>query len=157
MSNHYDKKKNDIEANIVSEKNKKELRSMIMKAVRSKNTKFERNIWKELWRRGYRFRKNVTDLLGKPDIAIKKYKVVIFLDSCFWHGCELHPDIPKTNTEYWINKFNYNRERDRYVKKAYESKGWNVVRIWEHQIKEDFEGTMNIITNLIDKSKNANK
>lgn len=67
----------------------KDKRSDVMRAVKSKNTKIEQKVCKEIWKKGIRFRKNVKDLKGKPDISIKKYKIVIFIDSCFWHGCPL--------------------------------------------------------------------
>ncbi|MFD1956554.1 very short patch repair endonuclease [Paenibacillus thailandensis] len=123
----------------------KEVRSKNMSAIRSKGTQLEDRVSKELWRRGYRFRKNVKGLFGKPDIAIKKYKIVIFLDSCFWHGCELHYRIPKSNYDYWFNKIERNRARDQKVSIYYEQKGWSVIRIWDHEVKEDFEGVIQSI------------
>lgn len=108
-----------------------------MQAIRSSNTKMENYITKELWRRGFRFRKNVKDLLGKPDIAIKKYKVVIFFDSCFWHGCDIHCVYPKSNTEYWIPKIQKNIQRDQSINNYYKNKGWHILRIWEHEVKQD--------------------
>jgi len=108
-----------------------------MQAIRSVNTKMETFISKELWHRGFRFRKNVKNLLGKPDIAIKKYKLVVFLDSCFWHGCDLHCIYPKSNTEYWNQKISRNIQRDIKVNDYYSEKGWHVLRIWEHDFKED--------------------
>ncbi|MGF7534725.1 very short patch repair endonuclease [Bacillus mexicanus] len=114
----------------------KEKRSNTMKAVKSKNTKIEKVVSKEIWRRGIRFRKNVKDLKGKPDIAIKKYKIVIFIDSCFWHGCPLHGRIPKSNVEFWNNKIKRNIERDKSINQHYTRKGWNILRIWEHDLNK---------------------
>ncbi|WP_412728501.1 hypothetical protein [Geobacillus stearothermophilus] len=71
-----------------------------MKAIKSRS-QLEDTVSKALWREGYRFRKNDKTLLGKPDISIKKYKVAIFIDSCFWHGCPLHGNMPESNREYW--------------------------------------------------------
>lgn len=65
----------------------KEARSQNMRAIRSRGTQLEVLVLKELWKKGIRFRKNVKKLFGSPDIAIQKYKIVIFIDSCFWHGC----------------------------------------------------------------------
>ena len=73
-----------------------------MQAIRSTHTKLEDKVCDELWNRGYRFRRNVSGLFGKPDIAIKKYKIVIFIDSCYWHGCEIHGNMPKSNQDYWL-------------------------------------------------------
>jgi DNA mismatch endonuclease (patch repair protein) len=117
----------------------KKKRTQIMKAVKSKNTKLEQKVFKELRRRGLRFRTNVSNLPGKPDIAIKKYKIVIFIDSCFWHGCPLHCRMPKTNIEYWQNKIKRNRERDKLITETYKKKNWHILRVWEHELKENFD------------------
>lgn len=93
----------------------KDERSKIMRTVKSKKTSLESSVTKELWKRGVRYRTNVLDLFGKPDIAIKKYKVVVFIDSCFFHGCPLHCRIPKSNEGYWIGKIQRNIERDLLV------------------------------------------
>src|SRR5699024_10844570 len=89
--------------------------------------------------KGYRFRRNTKDLFGKPDISIKKYKIVIFIDSCFWHQCPIHGNMPKTNVEYWKPKLERNVERDKEVDEYYKQKGWNIKRIWEHEVKKDLE------------------
>lgn len=130
-----------------------EYRKKNMRAIRSTNTSMEEKVTKELWRRGIRFRKNVKDLFGKPDIAIKKYKVVVFLDSCFWHACELHGNKPKSNQEYWIKKLERNRRRDIEVTNYYNQKGWHILRIWQHELKEDFEGTINKIQVFVGNAK----
>jgi DNA mismatch endonuclease, patch repair protein len=126
-----------------------EQRSSNMKAVKSKGTKLEERVNKELWKRGIRYRKNNKNLLGKPDISIQKYKIVIFIDSCYWHGCEQHGAIPATNREFWVNKLNRNKERDKEVTVYYQKKGWNLLRIWEHDLKQDFEGTIDSIETFI--------
>ncbi|WP_439024603.1 very short patch repair endonuclease [Bacillus halotolerans] len=128
----------------------KEKRSNTMKAVKSKNTKIEKVVSKEIWGRGIRFRKNVKNLKGKPDIAIKKYKIVIFIDSCFWHGCPLHGRIPKSNVEFWNNKIKRNIERDKSINQYYTKKGWNILRIWEHDLnKKKFSQTIDKIEEWI--------
>ncbi|ASZ63382.1 MULTISPECIES: very short patch repair endonuclease [Bacillus] len=128
----------------------KEKRSNTMKAVKSKNTKIEKVVSKEIWGRGIRFRKNVKNLEGKPDIAIKKYKIVIFIDSCFWHGCPLHGRIPKSNVEFWNNKIKRNIERDKSINQYYRRKGWNILRIWEHDLnKKKFSQTIDEIEEWI--------
>lgn len=131
----------------------KEQRSKNMKAICSKNTKMEVLVSKHLWNNGIRFRKNVKDLFGKPDIAIKKYKVVIFLDSCFWHKCPEHFIKPSTNVKFWEDKIAANVARDLKVNEYYTNKGWHVLRIWEHEIKKDFDNTMQKILKFIEKSK----
>lgn len=133
----------------------KEQRHKNMQAVKGKNTKLENRVMTYLWQQGYRFRKNVKDLEGKPDIAIKKYKLVIFIDSCFWHKCPVHYKAPATNVEFWENKISGNFNRDLIVTQYYKSKKWNILRIWEHELKDDFEKTMQKIMYFIEKSKNA--
>lgn len=91
--------------------------------------------------------------MGKPDIAIKKYKLVIFLDSCFWHGCPLHGNKPKTNEDYWNKKLERNKTRDAEVTRYYQHKGWHILRIWEHDIKENFDLIIDQITNLLNEIK----
>lgn len=124
-----------------------------MRSIRSK-TKLEDLVCRELWRRGIRFRRNSKDLLGKPDISIKKYKIVIFIDSCFWHYCPIHGHFPKSNNEYWEKKLNRNIQRDQKVNSYYQDNGWNLLRIWEHQIKDDFNKTIDHIVQFIENIKN---
>ncbi|WP_090113636.1 very short patch repair endonuclease [Cohnella sp. OV330] len=116
-----------------------EQRSRIMSRVRGKNTKLEQLVSKCIWKRGIRFRKNVLSLFGKPDIAIKKYKVVIFIDSCFWHGCQSHFKLPNKNPQYWNNKIKRNIDRDNEVTLYYQKINWTIIRIWEHDLKANFE------------------
>jgi len=124
-----------------------------MQAIRSTNTKMENKVFTELWRRDIRFRRNVKNLIGKPDLAIKKYKVVVFLDSCFWHGCDLHCRIPENNRDYWINKLNRNKMRDIEVNNYYQKEGWNILRIWEHQVKKEFNTVIKEIVDFINEAK----
>ncbi|USG67346.1 very short patch repair endonuclease [Brevibacillus ruminantium] len=131
----------------------KEQRSKNMKAIRSTGSALENKVTKELWRRGFRFRKNVRKLMGNPDIAIQKHKIVIFLDSCFWHSCPIHGNMPTTNVGYWEKKLKRNMDRDIEVKEYYSNKGWKILRIWEHEVKNDFEGTLEKISNFILQSK----
>lgn len=112
-----------------------EQRKKNMQAIKSRNTKIEKTVCKALWHKGIRFRKNVKELPGKPDIAIKKYKIVIFLDSCFWHKCPLHFRRPKSNNSYWDNKIEKNVIHDLEINEYYIKNKWNIFRIWEHQIK----------------------
>jgi DNA mismatch endonuclease (patch repair protein) len=131
----------------------KEQRSNNMKAIRSKGSSLENKVTKELWRHGIRFRKNVSKLMGKPDIAIQKYKIVIFIDSCFWHSCPIHGNKPSSNVDYWEKKLKRNIDRDNEVNGYYEGLGWRILRIWEHEIKSDFEDVMENIIKLIQNSK----
>lgn len=118
----------------------KEQRSKTMSAIRAQS-KLENTFSKSLWKRGLRYRKNVRKLKGTPDIVIQKYKIVIFVDSCFWHGCPIHFKRPESNQEFWDNKINRNKERDKEIDEYYIKRGWNVKHIWEHEIRTDLEAT----------------
>jgi len=124
-------------ADIVS----RETRSRMMQNI-GPVSRLEDRISRRLWSLGLRYRRNVKGLVGKPDIAIKKYKVVIFIDSCFWHSCPIHQVMPKSNEEFWRKKFEDNRRRDDEVNRHYESLGWDVLRVWEHEFREDFESAV---------------
>ena len=117
----------------------KEVRSYNMSRIRSVNTKPEEIVRKYLFSKGLRFRKNVKKLSGKPDIVLHKYKTVIFVNGCFWHGhqgCRYFV-MPKSNTEYWYKKLNHNIERDIFVYKQLSEAGWNVITVWECDLKKD--------------------
>jgi DNA mismatch endonuclease, patch repair protein len=131
----------------------KEQRSNNMRAIRSTGSSLESKVTKELWSKGFRFRKNVRKLMGNPDIAMQKYKLVIFIDSCFWHSCPIHGKKPSSNEEYWVKKLQRNIDRDNEVNQYYSKLGWMVLRIWEHELKNDFEGTIVKITNFINQAK----
>ena len=119
-----------------------------MQAIKSRS-KLEDRVSKALWHKGFRFRKNARDLMGKPDISIKKYKVVIFVDSCFWHQCPIHGNTPENNRDFWEEKLAANKERDKKVTNYYEEEQWTVIRIWEHDLKKDFETTINQIEQIL--------
>lgn len=129
----------------------KEQRRKNMQAIRSQS-KLENKVSKMLWKKGFRFRKNNRTLFGRPDISIKKYKVVIFIDSCFWHSCDIHGNQPKSNQEYWGGKLKRNKERDQEVTAYYIEKGWFIKRVWEHEVKEDAERTVDALSEFIRKA-----
>lgn len=108
-----------------------------MKAVKSKDSKIELLLRNELNKIKLRYKKHVHGLPGTPDIAFKKKKVVIFVDSCFWHGCRWHGSMPASNRKFWLAKIKRNRERDKEVNREYKRINWKVMRFWEHQIKKD--------------------
>lgn len=113
-----------------------EQRHRNMSNIRSRNTKPELLLRKVLWERGLRYRlKN--DLPGKPDIIFKKYRLAIFVDGCFWHGCPEHYIEPKTRTSFWKSKINGNIERDKKNNSYLADMGWTVLRFWEHEIKNN--------------------
>ena len=106
-----------------------------MRKVKSRNTKPEMAIRSALHRRGFRFRLHVADLPGKPDIVLPKFKTVIQVRGCFWHGhsCKAG-DLPSSNREYWINKVGRNKERDRDNELRLLNLGWSVIVVWECEI-----------------------
>ena len=111
-------------------------RSAVMSKIRSKNTKPEILLRKALFARGFRYRLH-GKLPGKPDIVLKKYKTVIFVNGCFWHGhtdCKL-ASIPKSNTTFWSDKIVANQHRDQLHTLQLEALGWNVLTVWECEIK----------------------
>jgi len=126
----------------------KETRSYNMSRIRSRDTKPEMLVRKFLHKKGFRYRLHVKNLPGKPDIVLPKYKTVIFIHGCFWHGHEgcKYYTIPKTRTEWWINKISRNKEVDLKGKTKLEMAGWKVIEIWTCQLKtNNLEDTINKI------------
>lgn len=111
-------------------------RSAVMRAVKSKDTGLEMAFRKELWNRGLRYRVNYS-LPGKPDLVFIQPRLLVFLDSCFWHGCRWHCRMPKSNVRYWNGKISGNRHRDRSITTECRKLGWKVLRLWEHSIRND--------------------
>ena len=114
-----------------------EQRHRCMAAIKGKNTKPELLVRKFLFRHGFRYRLNSPRLPGHPDIVLKKYRTVIFVNGCFWHGHQgcRHYVLPKSNTEYWKAKIERNRTRDVEVQTKLASMGWHFINIWECQLK----------------------
>ncbi|NLW30019.1 MAG: very short patch repair endonuclease [Fibrobacter sp.] len=129
----------------------KEQRRKNMTRIRSQNTKPERIIEQELKRRKIYFAKQVKTIIGKPDIVFRRKKVIVFIDSDFWHGHPKRYIKPKTNPEYWVPKIEKNVERDKKVNKELKKCGWKVIRLWEYDIKKDLNGCVRKILKAIDK------
>jgi len=112
-------------------------RSYNMSRIKGKNTKPEMLVRKFLFANGFRYRLNVKTLPGKPDIVLPKYKTVIFINGCFWHGHEgcRYFTIPKTRTEFWLTKISDTQKRDREAENQLNEMGWKVVTVWECQLK----------------------
>ena len=96
-------------------------------------------------------------MFGTPGISIKKYKIVIFIDSCFWHVCPLHGNHATRNLEFLEKKLLRNQQRDIEVNEYYLSHGWNIKRICEHEIKQDFNAVKEVKSNFINNKKKANQ
>ncbi|MEH6679647.1 MAG: very short patch repair endonuclease [Sediminicola sp.] len=122
-------------------------RSKIMGKIRGKNTKPELAFRKALWAAGYRYRIDYRKLMGKPDIVLKKYRTVIFIDGEFWHGqnWEERKSKVKTNKEFWIPKIERNIQRDQEVNAALTDMGYTVFRFWEKEIKNELEDCLAIV------------
>lgn len=113
-------------------------RHYCMSRIRGKATKPELQVRQWLWSHGYRYRLNVKSVPGKPDIVLRQYRTAIFVNGCFWHGhkgCSKF-SIPKTNPDFWVAKIRQNRERDDKNYKNLTDAGWQVIVIWECQLKQ---------------------
>ena len=131
----------------------KEQRSKNMKNIKSSDTKIEILLRKALWNKGYRYRKNVSTLPGKPDIVLTKYKIAIFCDGEFFHGKDweiLKPKLKNSNnSEFWIKKISRNIERDDEVNKELLFLGYTVIRFWGNEIKKDTKECIKVIEETI--------
>lgn len=116
----------------------KEQRSKIMASIHSKDTKPEMIVRRYLHACGFRYRLNSPRLPGHPDLVLRKYRTCIFVNGCFWHGHDCKDFAPpKTNTEFWTNKINRNKERDINVQKQLATMGWHCIVVWECELKKD--------------------
>jgi len=124
-------------------------RSKNMAAIRSKDTKPEMIVRRELWKRGFRYRLNHKRLPGHPDLVLRKYRTCIFVNGCFWHGHHINLQfddlqftiensecckIPKTNREFWVAKIRRNKERDKEEQKKLATMGWHCITVWECEL-----------------------
>ena len=120
-------------------------RHFCMSRIHGQATKPELLVRKWLWNHGYRYRLNVKSVPGKPDIVLRRYRTAIFVNGCFWHGHEGCPKyvVPKSNTEFWVAKVRRNKERDLRNYNDLLNAGWQVIVVWECQLKKSaFEQTM---------------
>lgn len=113
-------------------------RSELMARVRQRDTKPEILLRKALWALGVRYRV-CPPLAGRPDVALTKQRVAIFVDGCFWHGCPAHYSRPRQNAAFWSEKLAANAARDAAVDASLTEQGWRVAHIWEHQLKDPAE------------------
>ncbi len=121
----------------MADNHSKEVRSMNMSHIRSKNSKPEELVRKYLFLKGFRYRKNVKTLPGCPDIVLPKYKTVIFVNGCFWHKHDCPRFVwPSTNEEYWRPKIMGNVERDKRNLAELQQLGWTVLTVWECELKK---------------------
>lgn len=130
----------------------KEARSELMSRVKTAGTGPEVTLRHALWKLGFRYRVNVRSLPGSPDIILPRYGTAIFVNGCFWHGHPRCKDyvLPKTNTDFWIEKVRKNRDRDERAWRALLAKGWEVVVVWECELsKERLDDTVSSVVDTI--------
>ena len=129
-----------------------------MQAVKNKDSKIELLLRHELWVRGVRYRKNVTKIMGKPDIAFIGKKVAVFCDSEFWHGYDWdkQKDKIKTNRDFWIHKIERNIARDKEVTETLEADGWIVLRFWGNEISKNVGACADVIVNVLKERNRCN-
>lgn len=139
----------------MSDVHSKGTRSYNMSMIKGKDTKPEMIVRRYLFSKGFRYRVNVKELPGKPDIVLRKYRTVIFINGCFWHGHEgcKYFVIPKTRTEWWKAKIDKNIVRDEEVRDKLRSMGWRTMVVWECQLKpKQRENTLSEIALLLEKT-----
>ena len=115
----------------------KKTRSLMMAGIRGKDTKPELVLRRALHARGYRYRLHITEILGKPDLVLRKYSAVVFVHGCFWHrhsGCR-YSTLPSTRRDFWQKKFDANVARDKFVSGSLLENGWRVAKVWECGLK----------------------
>ncbi|MCB9789036.1 MAG: very short patch repair endonuclease [Deltaproteobacteria bacterium] len=112
-------------------------RSEQMSRIRGKDTTPERRLRSALWAAGLRYRLHARTPIGRPDVVFAGRRVAVFIDGCFWHGCPYHYVRPRSRAGFWAAKLASNVARDRRQTLALEELGWSVVRVWEHEVRDD--------------------
>ena len=132
-----------------------EQRRKNMQHVRSKDSQIELKLRRELWKNGFRYRKNVREIFGCPDIVFKKLKIAVFVDSEFWHGYdwENRKNDFKSHQEFWIPKIERNIQRNKEVNEKLTAEGWTVLRFFGKEIKKNVEGCVKKISDAIEQKK----
>lgn len=125
-----------------------EQRQYCMSRIRGKDTKLEIRVRSALHRKGFRFRKHMRELPGKPDVVFTAAKIAVFIDGDFWHGYKFQSWEHKVS-DFWKKKISENRNRDINNTRLLQDMGWQVIRLWEHDINDDLEGSINRITSAI--------
>jgi len=125
-----------------------EQRSFCMSRIKGKDTGLEMRVRSALHRRGLRFRKHVKDLPGKPDVVFRKARVAVFVDGDFWHGYRF-PSWEDKVSNFWKKKINKNRERDAANHRKMRQMEWTVIRLWQHELEEDFDACIDRILEAV--------
>jgi DNA mismatch endonuclease, patch repair protein len=127
----------------------KQKRRRIMQSIRSKNTKIELLVFRELRKQGIHFQKHYKRAIGSPDVALPSKKKAIFIDGDFWHGYQFAKRKKRLPKKYWVAKIERNIDRDRKSRLSLRRAGWDVLRVWEHQLGEERIGTLEKIVSFI--------
>lgn len=132
-------------------------RSDLMSKIKAQNTKSELKLRKALWSFGFRYRKNVKNMPGCPDIVFTRQKLLIFVDGEFWHGFnwQIKRARIKTNRDFWIPKIERNMQRDRHNNELLTDQGWIVMRFWEQELKKNFETCVNRVVRHLENYQNT--
>jgi DNA mismatch endonuclease (patch repair protein) len=126
-------------------------RSRMMSGIRGRNTKPEILIRSQLHRRGFRFRLDARDLPGRPDIVLPRYRAVIFVHGCFWHGHDCHLfKWPQTRPDFWRDKIGRNRSNDDKVQAALRERGWRIAVVWECALRGANRDLDSVLQRLVD-------
>jgi len=120
-----------------------------MSKIRGKNTKIEVVVFRELRKRGIYFQKHYKSIEGNPDIALPRKKKAVFVDGDFWHGYQLKKLKARLPKGYWISKIERNVKRDKKNRSLLRKKGWQVIRVWEHEIEKDLDASVNRIKSFL--------
>ncbi len=123
-------------------------RSEQMARIRGKNTSPELRLRRALWAAGLRYRIHYRTPCGRADIALVRWKIAIYIDGCFFHGCPEHYVRPRSRTEFWSAKLTENVQRDRRQTLTLEANGWRVCRLWEHEVFESLDTVVRRIRRL---------
>lgn len=126
-----------------------EQRSRLMSKVCGQDTGVEITLRRLIWGKGFRYRKNHRVKGVKVDLAFPQYRLVVFIDGCFWHGCPAHYSVPKTHRDFWAEKIRANVDRDRRQTVNLEEHGWIVIRVWEHKVNLAPESVAQEIIDII--------
>lgn len=133
-----------------------------MSRVRSKNSRAELILRRELHARGLRYRLHAADVVGRPDLVIRKWKFALFVDGDMWHGNEHNrrgldslSDLFPTNTDFWVDKISKNMERDHAVNQSLHADGWTVFRVWESEVLADPQSVSDRVLEAVERAKSG--
>ena len=136
----------------------REKRSLVMAAIKSKGNKETEMRLVEIFRlNGIKGWRRNQPLLGKPDFTFRKQNVLVFVDGCFWHCCPKHSRLPKSNRVYWQKKLKRNQVRDRAITRAMQRRGWCVLRVWQHELRNERRLLLRVTGALARKSRTVHK